>query len=207
MRGFKKSSVVIGLLVVAVAASGCATKKYVRAEVGAVDARSAERVTSVESQVEELQTRADGQEHQMGEISETAREALERAIAAGKLAEGRFLYEAVFTDHRIGFGFDQAKLNEPARAALGSFAADLVERNQDAFIEIQGHTDAIGSEGYNLTLGEQRAEVVRRFLNSEYGLPLHRMSVISYGESAPIAENGSREDRALNRRVALVVLQ
>ncbi|HVR30200.1 MAG TPA: OmpA family protein, partial [Thermoanaerobaculia bacterium] len=63
-----------------------------------------------------------------------------------------------------------------------------------------------GPEDYNLMLGEQRAESVRRYLNMEHGIPLHRMSVISYGETAPVVDNDSREARAQNRRVALVVL-
>ena len=83
----------------------------------------------------------------------------------------------------------------------------MSERNEEVFIEIQGHTDSIGSEKYNLRLGEARAESVRRYLNSQHGLPLHRLSVISYGESAPLTDNETREDRAQNRRVALVVLK
>ena len=201
-------------IVAALALAGCATKEYVRAEIGAADAVTAERVTGVESQVEELQTRVAehggqiGENREMiGEMSQTAQEALERAIAAGKLAEGKFLYEAVLSDHRVGFAFDDWSLSEGAAAALDEFAADLKERNQNVFVEIQGHTDAIGSEEYNYGLGERRAEAARRYLNAQHELPLHRVAVISYGEAAPIADNGSPEDRARNRRVALVVLQ
>ncbi|MEE8138810.1 MAG: OmpA family protein [Thermoanaerobaculia bacterium] len=194
----------------ALALAGCATKEYVRAEVGSIEAQAAqtaERMTGVESQVEELQTRVGEHGEMIGELSQTAQEALERAIAAGKLAEGKFLYEALLSDDRVGFAFDDASLSEEARAALDEFAADLKQRNENIFVEIQGHTDAIGSEKYNLDLGEQRAEAVCLYLNAQHRLPVHRMSVISYGESAPVADNGTRQDRALNRRVALVVLQ
>ncbi len=201
-------------IVAALALTGCATKEYVRAEIGAADVVTAERVTGVESQVEELQTRVAehggqiGENREMiGEMSQTAQEALERAIAAGKLAEGKFLYEAVLSDQRVGFAFDDWSLSEGAAAALDEFAADLKERNKNIFVEIQGHTDAIGSEEYNYGLGERRAEAARRYLNTRHELPLHRVAVISYGEAAPIADNGSPEDRARNRRVALVVLQ
>ena len=50
-------------------------------------------------------------------------------------------------------------------------------------------------------------KAVRRYLNQKHGLPLHRINVISYGETAAVADNGNRDGRSQNRRVALVVLQ
>ena len=52
----------------------------------------------------------------------------------------------------------------------------------------------------------RQAEAVRRYLNMQHGIPLHRMSVISYGESSPVTDNDTKEGRAQNRRVSLVVL-
>lgn len=190
----------VGLIV-----SGCASKKYVTTEVSAAEAAANTRMDGIETQVEQNQTRLDAQEENMGEISQTAQEALERAIAAGKLAEGKFLYETVFSDDKVRFGFDEAALTDTGEQALAIFVDDLKARNQNVFIEIQGHTDAIGSDDYNLILGERRAQSVRRYL-SQLGIPLHRMSVISYGKSAPIADNSTEQGRALNRRVTLVVL-
>jgi outer membrane protein OmpA-like peptidoglycan-associated protein len=161
----------------ALVVSGCASKKYVSTEVGDVETRITERVDGVESQVEANQTRLNKHEKDIGEVSQTAQEALDRALAAGKLAE------------------------------LDTFAQQLSTDNANVFIEIQGHTDSTGAEDYNLDLGERRAEATRRYLNMSHGVPLHRMSIISYGESAPIADNGTREGRSLNRRIALVVLQ
>ena len=197
--------------VACLALAGCATKKYVRTEVTASEERAAERAEAIESQLEETQSRIAGeqeaQDEAIGEASKTAREALERAVAAGKLAEGRFLYETVLTDDQVRFGFDSAELSEGAAAALDAFAAGLVERNENVFIEIQGHTDSTGSDAYNLALGSKRAEAVRRYLNQRHGVALHRMSVISYGESEPVADNSTREGRGVNRRVVLVVLK
>ena len=51
-----------------------------------------------------------------------------------------------------------------------------------------------------------RAEAVRRYLNQKHSIPLHRINVISYGESAAVADNATRQGRSQNRRVALVVL-
>lgn len=204
-------AVVVALVtLLGVAAGGCATKKYVRSETGAVHTR----VDSVEKQVEHNQTairdteeRVDRTEREVTEVSRTAKEALERAEAAGKLAEGKLLYETVLTDSDVRFAFDKAELSNEARAALDEFATELKSGYKDVYIEIQGHTDDVGSEEYNQDLGLERAESVRLYLNREHALPLHRMSVISYGESAPIADNESREGRAQNRRVVLVVLQ
>lgn len=201
---------VIVLALCALAVSGCATKKYVQQETGTVHTR----VDDVETQVEANQTeirrtgeRLGENERQIGEVSKTAQEALTRAQEAGKLAEGKLLYETVLTDDKVRFGFDKAELSDEAQAALSQFAQELkAQYNRDVYIEIQGHTDATGPDQYNLELGLERAEAVRRYLSREHGIPLHRMSVISYGEAEPIADNGSREGRAQNRRVVLVVL-
>lgn len=198
------------VLVASLLASGCATKKYVQEETGAVNAR----VDDVEEQVESAQTeisrtnqRVDRNEQDISEASQTAREALQRAQEAGKLAEGKFLYETVLTDDQVRFGFDKSDLSPEAQSALDAFAEEIKTRNENVYLEIQGHTDAIGREEYNEELGLARAEAVRRYLSSQHQFPLHRISVISYGEAAPIADNSSREGRSQNRRVALVVLQ
>jgi outer membrane protein OmpA-like peptidoglycan-associated protein len=142
-----------------------------------------------------------------GKVSRTAQEALRRAQEAGKLAEGKLLYESVLTDDKVKFGFDVAELSPEAKSALDAFANQLVQEGSSVYIEIQGHTDATGSEEYNEQLGLERAEAVRRYLSQQHRFPLHRMNVISYGETAAIAANDSREGRASNRRIALVVLQ
>jgi len=201
----------------AAALTGCATKKYVQSETGAVNSR----VDQVQGQVEQAQTRLtdhdqrlksqdsklQAHEQQMGEISKTAQDALQRAAAAGKLAEGKFLYETVLTDDKVKFGFDKKELSPEAKAALDEFAAKLAAENQGVYIEIQGHTDSVGSEKYNEELGLMRAEAVRRYLSQQHKFPLHRVNVISYGKTSPIADNKTREGRSQNRRVALVVLR
>lgn len=204
---FNRISFAIMGISVALAATGCASKKYVSSEVGAMESATGARMDEIETQVESNQTRLDGQEQEISELSQTAQEALERAIAAGKLAEGRFLYETVLSDDKVRFAFDDSSLEGTAQQALDLFIDDLKSRDENVYIEIQGHTDSTGDEAYNLALGEQRGESVRRYLSSEGQVPLHRMAVISYGESAPISDNSTKEGRALNRRVTLVVLK
>lgn len=139
-------------------------------------------------------------------ISATAKEALERAQAAGKLAEGRFMAETVLSES-IGFPLDKAGLGESARLALLAFADKLKMENQGVYIEVQGHTDNTGAAESNLQLSRQRAEAVRDFLHQQAGIPLHRLAVAAYGESRPVADNKTREGRIKNRRVVLVVLK
>ncbi len=204
-----RSVVVLAAASLALVASGCATKKYVSGEVAGVNTR----VDGVQTQVEDAQTKLKDHEGRISKnsadtavASKTAQEALDRAIAAGKLAEGKFLYETVLSDDKVKFGFDKADLSAEAKAALDEFAGKLKGDNRGVYIEIQGHTDNVGSEEYNFQLGEKRAEAVRRYLSLK-GVPLNRMSTISYGEAEPVADNSNRDGRNQNRRVVLVVLQ
>ena len=202
-----KHSTLIVVLLTALVAGGCASKKYVRTELDSHSATSSERMDGIEGQVEENQTRLDEHEEEMTEISRTAQEALDRALAAGQLAEGKFLYETVLSDDKVRFGFNESTVTPEGMAALDQFVSELRARDENVFIEIQGHTDSVGDDTYNMMLGERRAEAVRRYLSQSGGIALHRMSIISYGKTAPIADNSSPDGRAMNRRVTLVVLQ
>ena len=72
-------------------------------------------------------------------------------------------------------------------------------------MEIQGHTDGRGSDTLNTRLGEARAEAVRLFAN-QHGVPLDRLSTISYGKADSVADNTTKAGRAQNRRVVLIVM-
>ncbi len=210
----KRTTALTAALAILILLPGCATKKYARTQVSDSEQRVGERLDGAESMIEESQdmildheARLEQQESEIGELSETAREALERAIAAGKLAQGKLVYERVFSDEQVRFAVNGAELADEAKAALDEFAQELAERNAGVYIEIQGHTDSSGSDGHNLELGRERAEAVRLYLNRAHGFPLHRTSVISYGESQPLEDNATSEGRSRNRRVNLVVLE
>ena len=204
----------VPLLAAATLAGGCATRGFVLEQnettrtdfVSQVEELSGV-IEAVQSDVEELEGTVEEHGKQIEGLSLTSREALERAIVAGRLAEGRFLYETLLLDDSVPFELELAALSEAARYELDRFAQQIRERNENVYVEIQGHTDSSGTEDFNLKLGERRAEAVRRYLSVEQSLPLHRLAVISYGESVPLADNSTREGRAHNRRVSLVVLQ
>jgi outer membrane protein OmpA-like peptidoglycan-associated protein len=190
----------------AIALSGCATQDFVRETVAPVQSRVEglnQRVTTQESGLKTLDTRVKSSEERMTALHQ---EALARADAAGKLNQGKFLMSTVLTDDKIKFASGRAQLSAEAGSELEQLLAKLKADNQPVFVEIQGHTDARGSSELNQRLGQQRADAVRQHL-AMAGMPLHRMATVSYGESAPLADNGSAEGRRLNRRVQLVVLK
>ena len=195
MLKLRSSAVAAAVLAVgALSLGGCATKKFVNEQVGVVDTKLA----ATQGQVSAQETR-------LGELDKTSREALDRATAAGKLAEGKFLYSMVLSDDSVKFPVDSAKLSDEAQTRLMAFAQKLTSENRNVYLEIQGHTDATGTKELNHRLGEERAEAVRLFMNKQ-GVALNRMATISYGDEAPVASNKDRAGRAQNRRVVVVVL-
>jgi outer membrane protein OmpA-like peptidoglycan-associated protein len=200
-------------LVVAIGVTGCATKTYVQEQVAASAKTQDAKIGEVQKQVEATQMDVSNlkqsdaaQNEQLAKLSDTAKEALARAEEAGKLANHSFLYEVTLTDDAVHFGFNKSELSADAKAALDAFAKRVKDENKNVYVEIQGNTDSVGSEQYNLQLGQARAEAVVRYLNMQAGFPLNRMNAISYGKYKPIADNKAAEGRAKNRRVTLVVM-
>lgn len=200
-------------LIVTLGVTGCATKTYVQEQVAAATKASDAKIGEVQKQVEATQMdvtnlkKSDAmQNEQIAKLSDTTKEALARANEANKLANHSFLFEVTLTDEAVHFGFNKTDLSAEAKAALDAFAKRVRDENKNVYVEVQGHTDGIGSEKVNLTLGQNRAEEVLRYLNMQHGFPLHRMNAVSYGKYKPIADNKTAEGRAKNRRVTLVVL-
>lgn len=185
--------------------SGCASKQYVSDEVSKSSATSEKRINEVETQVEATQTKVKDHDSRIAELDKTTREALERAQAAGKLAEGKFVYSLVLSDDAVKFPVNKTELSQDAEDKLKDFSERLKSENKNVYLEIQGHTDSTGAKDYNVKLGEARAEAVRRFLNKQ-GIALNRMSTISYGQDEPVDSNKTKDGRAKNRRVVVVVL-
>jgi outer membrane protein OmpA-like peptidoglycan-associated protein len=103
----------------------------------------------------------------------------------------------------VNFEFNKDRLTLNAKTILDQ-VGDALRARPDIKVEIAGHTDGIGSVGYNQKLSERRAASVKRYL-VEKGIAGDRMTTIGYGKSRPIADNKTDEGRALNRRVELRV--
>lgn len=179
----------IGAIALCLLASGCATDRQVARSLSelemrriAVETGLAERVTKVEA---------------------TASTALATSRSALKLAEGKFSYEQAGPEQVVHFDKASAQLSLDARARLTALAANLKSSNRNVFIEIQGHTDDAGGPELNLRVGQARAESVRTFLYQQ-GVALNRMSVVSFGETAPANSSQTAAGRQANRRVVLL---
>lgn len=173
---------------------GCASHRYVD-----------DRITMVNGRLDRHKERLDQQDAHLAQLDKTTQEALDRATAAGKLAEGKFDYSVVLSDDSVRFASGKAVLTDAGKARLTQLADQLKADNKNVYLEIQGYTDSTGTDAINYRLGQDRAESVRRFLNQQ-GVPLNRMSSISYGSEQPVAPNATAAGRSANRRVVVVVL-
>jgi outer membrane protein OmpA-like peptidoglycan-associated protein len=104
----------------------------------------------------------------------------------------------------ITFAVDRAEVNPNFVDTLGSVALVLKEY-KSTMIEVAGHTDSTGSDAYNQRLSQQRAQSVSSVLIAN-GVQSIRIDSVGYGESRPIASNGTASGRQQNRRAELTLL-
>jgi OOP family OmpA-OmpF porin len=98
------------------------------------------------------------------------------------------------------FDFDSAVLKPGMKQALSDLADRVKASKGQEQLTITGHTDSVGSSSYNMGLSERRAESAAAYLES---MGLSGISTNGMGESSPVADNGTREGRAKNRRVEI----
>ncbi len=104
---------------------------------------------------------------------------------------------------KILFDFDKSDLTSEAKTNLNKFIVVLQEY-PETNIEIQGHTDNVGTESYNKSLSKRRANAVNAYLISK-GLRSGRLSTKGFGELAPAYDNNNPDGPALNRRVDFLI--
>jgi outer membrane protein OmpA-like peptidoglycan-associated protein len=196
--------------------AACATNKEVDRKIAeATDkamATTNQKIESVASQVETVQQHQKEQDAQIATLSQEAKDALKRAEDAGVIAKGagKVVFQQTFSDDKVKFKSGKYDLSKDAKTALdelGNKLKEMTGTEHQYFVEIQGHTDDTGGTRYNDELGQRRADEVRRYLSRQYGVPLNRMSTISYGDTLPVGSNKTRAGRKENRRVVVVVLE
>jgi peptidoglycan-associated lipoprotein len=219
----RKFIVVLSVAVIAAGSStACATKGFVGKRVGVVN----DKVESVSKSLEDTQERTRKNEGAITEASQkivladqhaaaandTAVNARSAAVGAATKADAvekatkRIVYEVTLSEDQGNFKFDQAQLPDEAKARLDEVVNQLKANPNGAYLEVEGYTDNSGAKAYNEKLGLDRAESVKRYLYEAHQIPLHRISVISYGSDKPIAPNTTKAGRAKNRRVVIKVL-
>lgn len=189
---------------------GCATKKYVNDETAALD----KKVETVATEVETNQKRIKEHDEKLASIGEIISKHDSQFTAVDgkiddvkKMIRGNLIYKATLQSGDAKFGFDSYELSADAKGALDKFVQQLISMNRGLYLEIQGHTDSSGTDEVNVPLGKKRAEAVMLYLYKQYHIPLYRMQVISLGSSMPVADNATREGRAQNRRVEILVYE
>jgi outer membrane protein OmpA-like peptidoglycan-associated protein len=116
------------------------------------------------------------------------------------------VYEVVLSEDQGNFKFGKANLPDEAKQKIDEMVSQLKQDPKNIYLEIEGHTDNLGTAKVNERIGLERAESVKRYLYEQYQIPLHKMNVISYGQEKPIAPNKTKAGRAQNRRVVIKVL-
>jgi OOP family OmpA-OmpF porin len=172
-----------------------------------------EQIATLNNQVKRVESRLGGESQE--------RIALQRQVdAQARLRSNIASIEASFTTDEARV-FRQGEdvvvslmgINFPSgRSTIDGSSAALMRKVQqalalfpDASILIEGHTDANGSDSANLILSQDRADAVKQYLVSQFGINAEKVSSIGYGEARPVATNETASGRSRNRRIDLVI--
>ncbi len=202
--------VLAAITLVLVLGPACATKKMVIEQIATLD----KKVEGVETSVEENQKRIKEHDERLAAIGTLVgqHDAQFKAVDGKiedvrKVAQGNLLYKETIRNNDAHFKFDSFELSPEIKTALDAFAQKLITENKGVYLEIQGHTDSVGPEEWNLILGKKRADVVLEYLYKQHHIPLHRMQAISFGSTTPVGDNKTNEGRVQNRRVEVLVYE
>ncbi|MDH3688815.1 MAG: pentapeptide repeat-containing protein [Gammaproteobacteria bacterium] len=125
------------------------------------------------------------------------------AVITQTLAQGK----DARVDLTVNFEFDSDKIRDKGHVQVMEIANALKSSAlANHRVMIEGHTDSVGDDGYNLDLSYRRAIIVMRALSEQYGIDQRRLQVNGFGETKPVVSNDTDPGRALNRRVTLVNL-
>jgi outer membrane protein OmpA-like peptidoglycan-associated protein len=107
------------------------------------------------------------------------------------------------TAKQLFFVFGKATITTDSYPALNELAT-IMQEDKTLLLDIEGHTDNVGSDSSNMKLSQQRAEAAKQYL-TEKGIAAERISSTGFGESKPVAPNTTSEGRAQNRRIVLKI--
>ena len=190
-----KTSLII-FAVAALCAGGCAKQKIVaQDQINSPAASSSSALPAKSSVQEEAKRETKDPGLTVAPITEQAQQ-----TAATPKATDLQLQAAL---ERVFFDFDSYTLSPVAREALAK-NAEILRRESGVKLLIEGHCDELGSDDYNLALGEKRARAALNYLQS-MGVASSRLSIISYGKEKPADPGHDDAARAKNRRDEFIV--
>ena len=209
---------------------GCTTKKYVKQQIDPVSGR-VDELTEVskrnENAIKDVDSRAQSGiqsvQAKTTEVDQKAMAADQKALEAQQMVkntDGKISTVETSLNQKISnidsykplenasvnFKFNKSELSDEAKASLDQLAAK-VKGSKGYVLEIQGFTDKIGSESYNLALSQKRSESVVRYLSQQHQIPLFRMFILGLGDAKQVEDNKTRDGRAANRRVEITLLR
>jgi outer membrane protein OmpA-like peptidoglycan-associated protein len=208
MRGIVMGAVL--LPAAALAATGCATRDWVRELVGTKEVEFDQRLGEQSQRVEGMGFRLKTVEGGLGETGELARGARERAEAEHARAEDvdKRLTRLWSSRHKrdlvetleLRFGFDRWDLNDVAQTSLATLVGELHE-NPRLSVDLEGYADPAGTYDYNVALSQRRVEAVRRYL-VEKGVELPRIHLVGLG---PLTDPSTPDEQKRRVTVRLLV--
>lgn len=159
-----------------------------------------------EKQAAALRQQVDALAADVAAVREQADDAV-RIARDSRLVSGKLVDSLLLNESMVLYGYERPELTAEGRAALDALIAGVKPRLPHVFVEIIGYTDNQSLDSQNRRAALERAESVRRYLHEVGGIPLDRMSTISYGDLKPVASNTTFEGRGQNRRVLVRVLK
>jgi OOP family OmpA-OmpF porin len=115
------------------------------------------------------------------------------------LAKGKMKERVSITLH-VEFDFDKDSVRPEYHSDIMK-VANFLKAYPKATAVLEGHTDAYGTDEYNLNLSKKRADSIKKYLVDKFGISASRISTRGFGESQPVASNKTKEGRQQNRRV------
>jgi outer membrane protein OmpA-like peptidoglycan-associated protein len=213
------------LSLVALGATGCATKNYVRSQTAPlvehtdqldtktaannaklhdVDERATAGISQAQSAADSANQNAQSASTAAGDAQNAANDVVHRADSLEAVIKDLDNYKPV-SNVTVNFGFDKAALTADDRDTLDAFAAQLGTQ-QSYILEVTGGTDATGPAQYNYDLSQRRADAVVQYLATKYGVAAHRFYLIGIGKDKEVAPNTTADGRHQNRRVDIRLL-
>jgi len=161
-----------------------------------------EKVAETGTRLSHYDARLAALDKRLEEVARMAQDAYDATGLGQRKIFGKVVESITLTEDKTLFPINSPTLGEQDKAKLDALAIRLKTLGTNYHLQIHGHTDGFGSDDYNYELGKARAEVVKNYLKEQGGIPLLRMSVMSYGsiEAAGYATKG-------NRRIVVQVLQ